>query len=214
MRRCEKAHFTIQNTPFRVMICTISAPEMRHIAVRNGAFRNAIRFLSLHIMHAIAHNTHISNALKLHVHIRDICAQEYDFSENRAPRRVERDDLTQLTIVHTQWYQPLSRGCTAGNDKRQRSRLAAHDRKKMCGQHAQRHTVRTHIIFFRPAQRGISCPSQTGTLCAPGVCRSPCCRRPAPREPSLCLPSRFRGNTRICRLCGRHPSRRRGNSRC
>lgn len=76
MRRCEKAHFTIQNAPFRVMICTISAHKMHHIAVRNGAFRNAIRFLLLHVMRAIAHNTQISSALKLHAHIRDICTQE------------------------------------------------------------------------------------------------------------------------------------------
>ena len=49
---------------------------MPHFALRYGAFRNAIRFLFLHTMHTIMYNTQIFSALKLHAHIRDICAQE------------------------------------------------------------------------------------------------------------------------------------------
>ena len=49
---------------------------MPHFALRYGAFRNAIQFLFLHTMRIIMYNTQISNALKLHAHIRDICTQE------------------------------------------------------------------------------------------------------------------------------------------
>lgn len=70
-----------------------------------------------------------------------------------------------------------------------------------------------NIIKKRLIIHIVSYPFRTGTLCGQDECRSLNCRRRAPQAPHQCRRSRFRGSIRICRRCGRHPSRRRGNSR-
>lgn len=119
-----------------------------------------------------------------------------------------------LHIQHASANTENNRSTTHENKKAQ---THAHRSAQSQNKHPARlHTGRDAYSKYNKKRliiHTVSCPFQTGTLCGQDVCRSPSCRRRAPQAPHQCRRSRFRGSIRICRRCGRNPSRRRGNSR-